>query len=37
MQNEPEIDLVCYDYVMASVLKTDDRNFDYENFLRLSL
>ena len=37
MESEPEIDLVSYDYIMASVLKTEGRDFDYENLLRVSL
>lgn len=37
MRNEEEIDLVSYDYILATVLKADHQPIDYENLLRLSI
>ena len=37
IKNEPEIDLVSYDYIIASVLKSDTSYFDYEHLLSMSV
>ena len=40
MKREPEVDLVSYDYILATILKSsnaDRRKFDIAHFLQLSV